>query len=134
MAATVYAGRFESAMGGYVCPLCAGQRMHSPVEHRQLVAAIRHKLQPEVWGDDDHEIVSRGHHPPDRFLAAAQEDADVAWALDLTDTDPAELHVAHTWRRYVPRSRWDEGERVGAWWETNGPGPGACPFTVAALP
>lgn len=134
MSATAFAGRFESSMNGYMCPLCAGQRMHTRAEHRQLVAAIRHKLQPEVWGDDDHEIVSKGHHPPDRFLAAAQEDADVAWALDLTDTDPADLRVKHTWRRYIPRSRWDEGERVGAWWEADGPGPGVCPFTVAALP
>jgi len=108
--------------------------MHTRAEHRRLVAVIRHKLQPEVWGEDDVEIVSRGHHPTDRFLAAAQEDADVTWALDLTDVNPDDLRVTHTWRRYVPRTRWDGGERVGAWWETDGPGRGACPFTVAALP
>jgi hypothetical protein len=132
-----YAGRFEQAReGGFVCPLCSGQFMHNRAEHRQLVALIRHPLAPEVWGDDDQEIVSRGHHPAARFLAVLRQDADTAFALDLLDIDdPADsLTVSHVWRRYRPRSFREDGEWRGAWWTCDGPGPGACPFTVVRLP
>jgi hypothetical protein len=136
MTATVYAGQHGGVRERKTCPLCAGHLTHTRAEHDALVGFIRYPLEPEVWGDDteDAEIVSRGHHPADRFLARAATDDDVAFALDLADVeDLATLRVTHVWRRYIPRSRWEDSERVGAWWPCDGPGPGVCPFTVAAL-
>jgi hypothetical protein len=133
----VYAGRFGSAVEQRTCPLCYGQRMHSGIEHRNLLALIRHPLEFEVWGDvdDGFQIISRGHHPADWFIARIRTDPELAWALDLADIDdPKDLTVEHLWRRYRPRSRYEDSEWHGAWWDCAGPAPGACPFTVVMLP
>jgi hypothetical protein len=117
---------------GFVCPLCAGQIKHTRREHADMVAAIRHPLLPELWtgDDDDPQIVSRGHHDPRRFLAAARAHAETRDWLDEAEPDGTEeLIVTWHWWRYRPRARCEDGERVGRWVETT-PGPGACPFTV----
>jgi hypothetical protein len=124
-------GRWER--GWLVCPMCAGLRMHTQAEHRELVRVIRHPLQPELWGEDDYMVASKGHHQPARFLAAIQADAEVAWALDLLDNpELAEDQVRHQWRRWVRAKV--EGEWGGWWKQVAEPGPGVAPFTVVDLP
>lgn len=125
--------------GRFVCPLCAGLRFHPLAEHRALVRLIRHPLEVEVWGEDDLVVVSKGHHPPGRFLAAIQADDDVAWALDLLDNPELDEDlVRHQWLRFIPGRDLD-GEPSGRWWEWDPPGPGVparglVPFTVVDLP
>jgi hypothetical protein len=133
-AVTEMRGRWEQAGEAYFCcPLCAGQIKHSRREHADMVAAIRHPLLPMVWsdGDDDWQVVSRGHHDAHRFLAAAAAHAETAGLLE--DTEDAECEVAHVWWRYRPKARYEDGEWVGMWVDTQ-PGRGAVPFTVADLP
>jgi hypothetical protein len=130
MTAVVYAGRFERGKGPFVCPLCAGQFMHNRTEHRTLFKAIRYPLQVELWGDDDLWVISRGHHPPERFLAVAAADpCELLTPSEMADLTPAA--VRHVWLRFRPAPKGSED--TGRWWKTSR-GPGAVPFTMVELP
>jgi len=123
-------GTWERGIGGYVCPLCATRRYHTRAEHRELYRTIRYPLQVELWGEDDFTIVARGHHQPARFLRCATSDDDVAWALDLADTDElTEDAVRHEWRRYAGKQDGTSMYKPAA-----GPGRGVFPVTLVDVP
>jgi len=135
-----YAGRFETGWRrksgtdeveqvGFVCPMCSTQTMHSRTEHRRLVQAIRYPLDVQLWSFDDGDSltpVSRGHQPPRRFLAAADQ------LEELHDGElPGEDGVRHVWMRYV-HIRGFESDEPGQWRQCDR-GRGAVPYTLADL-